>query len=148
MALHAGIDTGGTFTDLVVLDDETGRAVVAKVPSTPADPAAAFFRSLEAAGVEAAALASVTLGTTVGTNALLERKGARVVLLTTAGFEDIPAIGRRWWLFEIGTRSVAKRPGSTCCRMFPAESSHQRLLPSYPAVLRGSPNPQDDGEMR
>jgi N-methylhydantoinase A/oxoprolinase/acetone carboxylase beta subunit/N-methylhydantoinase B/oxoprolinase/acetone carboxylase alpha subunit len=94
MALHAGIDTGGTFTDLVVLDDETGRTVVAKVPSTPADPAAAIFRSLDAAGVDPRSLASVTLGTTVGTNALLERKGARVVLLTTAGFEDIAAIGR------------------------------------------------------
>ena len=94
MALHAGIDTGGTFTDLVVLDDETGRTVVAKVPSTPADPAAAIFRSLEAAGVDAASLASVTVGTTVGTNALLERKGARVLLLTTAGFEDVPTIGR------------------------------------------------------
>jgi 5-oxoprolinase (ATP-hydrolysing) len=94
LALHAGIDTGGTFTDLVVLDDESGGAVVAKVPSTPADPAAAVFRSFEAAGVDPAALGSVTLGTTVGTNALLERRGARVVLLTTAGFEDIPAIGR------------------------------------------------------
>jgi N-methylhydantoinase A/oxoprolinase/acetone carboxylase beta subunit/N-methylhydantoinase B/oxoprolinase/acetone carboxylase alpha subunit len=94
LPLHAGIDTGGTFTDLVVLDDRTGRVTVAKVPSTPADPAAAIFGSLDAAGIEPASLASVTLGTTVGTNALLERTGARVLLLTTAGFEDVPAIGR------------------------------------------------------
>src|SRR5262249_1129192 len=62
--------------------------------STPSAPAQAVFDCLDAAGVEASALASVTLGTTVGTNALLERKGARVVLLTTAGFEDVTAIGR------------------------------------------------------
>src|SRR5262245_18770911 len=88
------MDTGGTFTDLVVLDDETGRVVVAKEPSTPAAPADAIFRALEGAGVEPASTASVALGTTVGTNALLERRGARVLLLATAGFEDVPAIGR------------------------------------------------------
>ena len=94
MALHVGIDTGGTFTDLVVLDDETGELVVGKRPSTPAAPAQAIFHAFEAAGIEPAAAASVTVGTTVGTNALLERKGGRVLFLTTAGFEDVPMIGR------------------------------------------------------
>ena len=94
MALHVGIDTGGTFTDLVVLDDVTGRLEVGKRPSTPAAPAQAVFHAFEAAGIEPAAAASVTVGTTVGTNALLERKGGRVLFLTTAGFEDVPVIGR------------------------------------------------------
>ncbi len=94
MALHAGIDTGGTFTDLVVLDDETGALVIAKSPSVPDDPAVAIFAALEASGVAPAAAATITLGTTIATNALLERKGARVVYVTTAGFEDLPAIGR------------------------------------------------------
>ncbi len=94
MALHAGIDTGGTFTDLVVLDDETGGVVVAKRPSTPGAPAEAIFEAFDAAGIDPGAVASVTLGTTVGTNALLERTGARVLLLTTAGFEDVLTIGR------------------------------------------------------
>ena len=76
MALHAGIDTGGTFTDLVVLDDETGRLVVGKAPSTPAAPAEAIFAPSRRPASTPASLASVTLGTTVGTNALLER-GAR-----------------------------------------------------------------------
>ncbi len=94
MALHVGIDTGGTFTDLVVLDDTTGTLTVGKRPSTPGSPAAAVFHAFDAAVVEPAAAASVTLGTTVGTTALLERAGARVLLLTTAGFEDVVAIGR------------------------------------------------------
>jgi N-methylhydantoinase A/oxoprolinase/acetone carboxylase beta subunit/N-methylhydantoinase B/oxoprolinase/acetone carboxylase alpha subunit len=94
MALHVGIDTGGTFTDLVVLDDETGSVVVAKSPSTPADPAVAIFDAFAASGVGPAAAATITLGTTIATNALLERKGARVLYVTTVGFEDLPAIGR------------------------------------------------------
>ena len=95
MALHAGIDTGGTFTDLVVLDDETGRtrrrqgAVDARRTRRRRSSA----RSRRPASTPRS-LASVTVGTTVGTNALLERKGARVLLLTTAGFEDVVAIGR------------------------------------------------------
>jgi len=94
VALHVGIDTGGTFTDLVVLDDETGQLTVGKRPSTPTAPAQAIFHAFQAAGVEPAAAASVTVGTTVGTNALLERKGGRVIFATTAGFEDVPVIGR------------------------------------------------------
>lgn len=94
MALHVGIDTGGTFTDLVVLDDETGAVVTAKSPSTPDDPAVAIFDAFEVSGVSPAAATTITLGTTIATNALLERKGARVVYVTTAGFEDLPIIGR------------------------------------------------------
>ncbi|MFN0153996.1 MAG: hydantoinase B/oxoprolinase family protein [Gaiella sp.] len=94
MALQVGVDTGGTFTDLVVLDDETGLVVIGKRPSTPGAPAAAVFHAFQAAGIEPGATASVAVGTTVGTNALLERKGARVILLTTAGFEDVAVIGR------------------------------------------------------
>src|SRR5262245_13675558 len=98
MAWRVGIDTGGTFTDFVLLDEETGAVQSAKVPSTPADPALAFVEGLAGllvrARVAPAALTSVSHGTTVATNALLERKGARTGLLTTAGFRDVLEIRR------------------------------------------------------
>ncbi len=89
--LRIAIDTGGTFTDCVWLDH--GRIRLLKVFSTPADPAQAIAEAIQqiAPGV------SVTLlhGTTVGTNAILQRKGARVALVTTMGFEDAIEIGRQ-----------------------------------------------------
>jgi 5-oxoprolinase (ATP-hydrolysing) len=94
VALHAGIDTGGTFTDLVVLDDESGVLHVAKRPSTPADPARAVFDAFDAAGLAPRAASTIVLGTTIATNAMLERKGAAVLYIGTAGFEDVPIIGR------------------------------------------------------
>ncbi|MBX7219396.1 MAG: hydantoinase/oxoprolinase family protein [Blastocatellia bacterium] len=98
--LRIGVDTGGTFTDLVLLDGE--RLVVHKVRSTPDDPSRAIVQGIR----EILSLAEIPLpvrasrpdivhGTTVATNALLERKGARVALLTTSGFEDVLAIGRQ-----------------------------------------------------
>jgi N-methylhydantoinase A len=89
--LRVAIDTGGTFTDCVWV--EHGRLKTLKVFSTPDDPSRAIAEALREIG----AGAEVTLlhGTTVGTNALLQRKGARVALVTTAGFEDVIEIGRQ-----------------------------------------------------
>src|SRR5262249_45914821 len=67
---------------------------VAKRPSTPSDPAQAIFDAFDAANVPPAAMTSIVAGTTIATNALLERKGAHVLYVTTAGFEDVPVIGR------------------------------------------------------
>jgi N-methylhydantoinase A len=85
------VDTGGTFTDCVYLTPEGLR--ILKLPSTPADPGAAILNAChQIAGNEPV---EVRHGTTVGTNTLLERKGARVAFVTTAGFEDTIAIGRQ-----------------------------------------------------
>ena len=86
-----GVDTGGTFTDFVAIVG--GRLVTLKEPSTPAAPELAVLRGLERLG--AGKGARVRHGSTVATNALLERKGARVVFVTTAGFEDALEIGRQ-----------------------------------------------------
>ena len=91
--MRVGIDTGGTFTDLVALLPD-GRYAHAKVPSTPDDPLRAVVAALEASGVAAGEVELVVLGTTMGTNALLERRGARVAYLATEGFEDVPFIQR------------------------------------------------------
>lgn len=89
-----GVDTGGTFTDLVAIAGDEIR--VHKVLSTPADPADAVIRGLREmlAGIGAAP-ESVTYSSTVATNAILEKKGARVAMFTNAGFEDLIEIGRQ-----------------------------------------------------
>src|SRR5580700_253110 len=90
-ALRVAIDTGGTFTDCVYL--AAGELEVLKVFSTPANPAQAVLDGL--ARIGAGQALDVRHGTTVGTNTMLERKGARVAFVTTAGFEDTIAIGRQ-----------------------------------------------------
>ena len=89
--MRVAIDTGGTFTDCVCLTN--GEFCVLKVFSTPSDPSLGVLEALAQFG--AGESLNVRHGTTVGTNAMLERKGARVAFVTTAGFEDTIAIGRQ-----------------------------------------------------
>ena len=89
-----GIDVGGTFTDLTAVDDATGRVVVTKVPSRPRNEAAAVLDGLAALGIAPRDVRRLVHGTTVGTNAVLERRGAPVAVVTTAGFRDLIEIGR------------------------------------------------------
>src|SRR5215467_12886066 len=89
--MRIGIDAGGTFTDFVVLHDD-GRLETFKLRSNPRSPAKVILAGLETA---AASGAEVVHGSTVATNALLERKGARTAFVTTAGFEDLLEIGRQ-----------------------------------------------------
>src|SRR5215510_3947139 len=87
-----GVDIGGTFTDLVVVDETTGAVRVGKVLTTPKDPAHGVEHGVHGlladAGVAARSVRAIVHGTTLATNALIERKGARTALLTTAGFRD------------------------------------------------------------
>ena len=93
-----GVDIGGTFTDLVWVDEATGSARVGKLLTTPKDPSQAVEEGvvslLHEAEATAAAVRALIHGTTLATNALIERKGARVGLLATAGFRDAVEIGR------------------------------------------------------
>ena len=91
-----GVDTGGTFTDFVFERD--GRFTLFKLPSTPSDPSLAIRQGLDRICAETGAQLDrleVVHGTTVGTNALLQRRGARIALVTTRGFEDVLVIGRQ-----------------------------------------------------
>ncbi|HEX5816111.1 MAG TPA: hydantoinase/oxoprolinase family protein [Methylomirabilota bacterium] len=89
-----GIDVGGTFTDLTAIEAATGRVVVTKVPSRPHAEGAAVLAGLAALGIAGRDVRRLVHGTTVGTNAVLERRGARVAVVTTAGFRDLIEIGR------------------------------------------------------
>src|SRR4051794_3560078 len=93
------VDIGGTFTDVALHERVSGAVWRAKTPSVPADPSQAFMTgvrlALEQAGIEAPALQRVLHGTTVATNMILEGKGARAALITTAGFRHVLAIGRQ-----------------------------------------------------
>ena len=93
--LTVGIDVGGTFTDLLAVDSASGTVKLAKVPTTVDNQAIGFMASLAAAGAEPASLQALVHGTTTTTNALLERKIAKVGLITTKGFRDVLELGRR-----------------------------------------------------
>ncbi|HET9926640.1 MAG TPA: hydantoinase/oxoprolinase family protein [Methylomirabilota bacterium] len=94
MALRIGIDIGGTFTDLVALDEATGTLVDTKALSTPHDLLLGILRCVDQAGARLSDCRLVIHGTTIGINALMERKGARTGLITTEGFRDVLEIGR------------------------------------------------------
>ncbi|TAJ91269.1 MAG: hydantoinase/oxoprolinase family protein [Reyranella sp.] len=90
-----GIDVGGTFTDLLAIDPATDEVKLAKVPTTVDNQAIGFMAALAAAGLDPALLQAVVHGTTTTTNAVLERKIAKVGLITTKGFRDVLELGRR-----------------------------------------------------
>ena len=94
MGIRVGIDTGGTFTDLVGVDEDTNRMIVSKRPSTPRNPEQGVFDALAASGIAIGDIPFLILGTTTAINTVHERTGARVLYLTTEGFEDVPFIQR------------------------------------------------------
>ena len=90
-----GVDVGGTFTDVFFLDEESGRPAVAKVPSVHGDQSRSFIDGICSHAPDFSEIATIVHGTTVGTNALLERKGARTGIITTRGFRDVLEMRRR-----------------------------------------------------
>ncbi|MET9200519.1 hydantoinase/oxoprolinase N-terminal domain-containing protein [Gordonia sp. NPDC003585] len=98
MSYRLGVDVGGTFTDVLLLEETTGTTYRAKTPSTPADQSVGVLNGVtkvcEEAGIELAAVGQVLHGTTVATNAILQGRGARVGLVTTDGFRQVLQIAR------------------------------------------------------
>src|SRR5437660_12117297 len=90
-----GVDVGGTFTDLILMDEATGQVRIAKVPTTVRNQAEGVLAALREVGIAPAAIKALVHGTTTATNALLERKGASTGLITTRGFRDVLELGRR-----------------------------------------------------
>ncbi|NBW55302.1 MAG: hydantoinase/oxoprolinase family protein, partial [Betaproteobacteria bacterium] len=112
MAGIVGIDVGGTFTDLFYSGDANKPHKILKVPSTPQDPSIGLLHALKAAGLEPGELEAILHGTTIATNAVIEKKGARCALVTTIGFRDLLELGRR------------DRPN-----MYGLEGTHEPLVP-------------------
>ena len=92
--LWLGIDVGGTFTDLVLYDEDTGHVALAKTPSTPQDHAEGMMTGLARLGVDLGRVAKIAHGTTIATNTVLERNGAPTAVLVTRGFRDVLQVGR------------------------------------------------------
>lgn len=136
MSWFIGVDVGGTFTDFHCLNELTGEAFVHKAPSTPDNPARAIVTGVEAVaerlGIDYAQLRRLAHGTTVATNALIQRRGGKVALVTTKGFRDLLEIGRqirphmyslqedhpeplvpRHWRFEVAERMTAQGTAET-----------------------------------
>jgi N-methylhydantoinase A len=93
--LIVGVDVGGTFTDLFFLDEATGRSWIGKVPSTRGREAEGFLNGVRKGAGELSSIGTVVHGTTVGTNALLERKGGKAGIIATEGFRDVLEMRRR-----------------------------------------------------
>jgi N-methylhydantoinase A len=104
---RAGVDIGGTFTDLLLLNEHTGEMIIGKILTTPGDPSAAVIQGLQALLAERhldpATVSATIHGTTLITNAIIERKGAKTGLITTQGFRDALEIGRekRYDIYDI-----------------------------------------------
>ena len=114
MTAQVGVDLGGTFTDVVSIDEETGDIRIAKVPTVPAAPAEGFVAGVEAVDVDLASVGALVHGTTLATNAVLERTGVVTGLITSRGFRDILVMGRRrrpslWGLSGSWEPLVARR---------------------------------------
>lgn len=95
MSKLLGIDVGGTFTDLFLLDEATGEVRISKASTTPGNQAAGLFDAMAAIDVQASGIDLFIHGTTIATNALIERKGACCGMITTRGFRDVLELGRR-----------------------------------------------------
>ena len=121
MSVLVGVDVGGTFTDLVMQREETGTLEVAKVPSTPSDLVIGLVNGLRSLDVDFSDIGLIIHGTTVATNAILERKGASCGLIMTEGFRDVIELRRRDRPHTYGLRGQFKPLVPRHCRLEVAE---------------------------
>ena len=91
---NLGIDIGGTFVDAILFDGETGETRLEKAPTVPQNPSAGVLHAVDKLGIDLGEVGTIVHGTTLGLNAVLERRGARVGIITTEGFRDILELGR------------------------------------------------------
>jgi N-methylhydantoinase A len=136
--IRIGIDTGGTFTDVVAVDEDSGELAVTKTPSTPSDPAVGFMtgvhKVLDALGLAGDAVSAVSHGTTVATNKLLEGKVENLGFVTTEGYE---------FMLEIARQSVPDGYGNSYFWVKP-----DRIVPAHRVKTVGGRLAVDGSEIR
>jgi len=136
--IRIGIDTGGTFTDVVAVDEESGELAVTKTPSTPSDPAVGFMtgvhKVLDALGLAGDAVSAVSHGTTVATNKLLEGKVENLGFVTTEGYE---------FMLEIARQSVPDGYGNSYFWVKP-----DRIVPAHRVKTVGGRLAVDGSQIR
>ena len=146
MASRLGIDVGGTFTDLLLFDDETRRLFLHKTPSTPEDQSVGILTGvrgiLERAGESAANVSSLLHGTTVSTNIVLEEKGAKVGLLVTADFEQILHLARSQTPGPLAGWMIMRKPDPL------ADLEHTRGMPERMSARGEVVTPLDEARAR
>jgi N-methylhydantoinase A/oxoprolinase/acetone carboxylase beta subunit len=147
---RVGIDVGGTFTDLVAVEAGGGRQVHLKVSTNVGDPAAGFMDAIAAlrreTGIDAGQIGTIFHGTTLATNAIIERNISKTALITTKGFRDILEIGRHWRedLYDLDLeRPAAWHRGhcgskSTSALLRMVRSSHLCSIPKLTALSASS----------
>ncbi len=138
--MRVGIEVGGTFTDIVAVDGS--RVEVAKVPSTPHSPDIGAYAAIGAAGIAAADIADLVHGSTVATNAILERKGARIAFVTSQGFRDILFLQRhdRRNIYDLRYAKPAPPVARRDCFEVPerVDGAGNIILPLDEASIRGA----------
>ena len=116
MSYRLGVDVGGTFTDLLLINEENGETFTAKVPSTPEDSSLGVLNGIsricDESGIEPGTIQRVMHGTTVATNAVLTGRGAKVGLITTQGYKYVLQVARSFCPGGLGGWvSFVKKPG-------------------------------------
>ena len=143
-----GVDVGGTFTDIVLANTESGQTLIHKVPTTPGDPSrgviAGIIELCQREGVPRTAIDHVLHGTTIGTNAVLEHKGAVTGMITTAGYRDITHIGRHQRPQHYSIRQEVPWQDRPLARRRHRLSVAERIVPPRGDVLV----PLDEGAVR
>ena len=132
-----GVDVGGTFTDLVRLNQSTGKVRLAKVASTMENQAFGVMQALDEAGTNLRDVALVVHGTTTTTNAVLERKLSRTGLITTSGFRDILELGRLCWTSASDALLLERGAEPGLLRLGPASGSERLRAPRLPRPQAG-----------
>ena len=132
--IRIGVDVGGTFTDVVALDEDSGATSWFKTPTDHSEPVGSVLRAIERSGAPLASVSHVKVGTTLALNAILTRSGAKTGLLTTAGFRDVLEIRRthRDRLFDLDGPIV--RMGAERSPIAFAQGLENSVIPSTDAI--------------